>query len=119
MHASGTFFFGFSTASEFCAADSMPRKAQSVSAIDESMPLKRLSPCGFHAAENVSLLNQNQPISERPATGMMTPQTVMAPSLPVMLGPPKFAAVVSQIKPMTPMHVAIGVEESHGKNAAR
>src|SRR5690348_17248916 len=119
MHASGTFFFGFSTASEFWAADSMPRNAHNVSAIDESMPFRVDRPCGFQAAANVSDLNQNQPISERPATGMMTPQTVIAPILPVMLGPPKFDTVVSQINPITPMHVATGVDDSHGKNAAR
>ena len=38
MQASGTLRLGFSTASEFCAADSMPRKAQSVSAMLEPMP---------------------------------------------------------------------------------
>src|SRR6476659_6950048 len=118
MHASGTFFFGFSTASEFCAADSMPRNAHNVSAIDESTPLRRLMPCGFHAAENVEPLNQNQPMIERPATGMMTPHTVIAPSLPVMLGPPKLATVVSQTTTITLTHVAIGVTDMNGNNAA-
>src|SRR6476661_4066902 len=96
--ASGTFLFGFSTASEFCAADSMPRNAHSVSAMLELMPLPRLSPCGFHASLKVEDLTQNQPISDRPATGMITPHTVIAPILPVMLGPPKLATVVSQIR---------------------
>jgi hypothetical protein len=64
-------------------------------------------------------LNQNQPMIERPATGMMTPQTVIAPILPVMLGPPKFATVVSQTTAMTLMQVAIGVADIPGKNAAR
>ena len=45
----------------------------------------------------------------------MTPQTVTEPILPVTLGPPKFATVVSQSSPMTPMRVAIGVEDSQGK----
>ena len=38
MQASGTSRFGFSTAAEFCAADSMPRKAHSVSEMLEPMP---------------------------------------------------------------------------------
>ena len=38
MHAIGTLRLGFSTASEFCAADSMPRNAQSVSEMLEPMP---------------------------------------------------------------------------------
>ena len=58
-------------------------------------------------------------MSESPPTGMMTPQTVIAPILPVMLGPPKFATVVSQSRAITPMQVAIGVDDSHGKNAGK
>src|SRR5262245_55827734 len=119
MQASGTLRLGFSTASEFCAADSMPRNAQSVSAMLEPTPWPTLSPLGFQAARKVSELNQNQPISDRPATGMMTPQTVIAPIRPVTVGPPKLATVVSQISPTTPMQVAIGVDESQGKNVAR
>jgi hypothetical protein len=49
----------------------------------------------------------------------MTPQTVIEPILPVTLGPPKFATVVSHSSPITPMQVAIGVEDSQGKNPAR
>src|SRR5215831_6197570 len=109
MQARGTFRFGFSTASEFCAADSMPRKAQSVSEILEPMPCARLSPCGFHAALNVSELNQSQPMAESPATGMMTPQTVIEPIRPVTLGPPKFATVVSQSNAITPMQAEIAI----------
>src|SRR6476469_426100 len=119
MQASGTFFFGFSTASEFCAADSMPRNAHSVSEMLEPMPLPMLMPCGFQASWKTVDLNQNQPISDRPATGMITPHTVIAPVLPVMPGPPKLATVVSQIRMMTPMQVAIGVDDNHGTNAAR
>ena len=96
----------------------MPRNAQSVSEMLEPMPSPRLSPCGFQAAAKVSRLNQNQPITESPATGMITPQTVIAPILPVTLGPPKFATVVSQSSAMTPIVVAIGVELSHGKKVA-
>lgn len=55
MHASGTSRFGFSTADEFWTADSMPRNAQSVSAMLEPMPSVRRRPFGFHAAANVSL----------------------------------------------------------------
>src|SRR4249920_1653248 len=117
MQASGTFFLGFSTASEFCAADSMPRKAHRVSEMLEPMPSPMLMPFGFQAALKVSLLNQPQPMIDRPATGMITPQTVTAPILPVMLGPPKLATVVSQIRPMTPMQVAIGVDCSQGAKA--
>ena len=119
MHARGTFRFGFSTASEFCAADSMPRKAQSVTAMLEPMPVSRPSPFGFQAAANVSVLNQSQPMSERPATGTITPHTVTAPMPPVTLGPPKLATVVSQSSAITPMQVAIAVDESHGKKCAR
>ncbi len=45
----------------------------------------------------------------------MTPHTVMEPILPVTLGPPKFATVVSQSSAITPMQVAIGVADSQGK----
>src|SRR6185436_4204358 len=107
--ARGTSRLGFSTASEFCAADSMPRKAQSVSAMLEPMPSPSDMPCGFQAAAKVSELNQNQPMNDRLPTGMMTPQTVIEPILPVMLGPPKFATVVSHRSAMTLMQVAIGV----------
>ena len=119
MQASGTFFFGFSTASEFCAADSMPRKAHSVSAMLEPRPSPRLMPFGFQACMKTSPLNQNQPMTESPATGMITPQTVIAPILPVIEGPPKLASVVSQSNPITLMQVAIGVADMPGKNEAR
>ena len=49
----------------------------------------------------------------------MTPQTVTEPIFPVTLGPPKFATVVSQRRPMTPMVVATAVEDSQGKKEAR
>src|SRR5678815_2610650 len=117
--ASGTFFFGFSTAAEFCAADSMPRNAHNVSATLEPMPCARLSPCGFHAAAKVSLLNQNQPRNEMNPTGMITPQTVIEPIFPVSPGPPKLATVVSHKRPITPMQVQTGVEDSTGKKEAR
>src|SRR5262245_19516104 len=119
MQASGTFFFGFSTADEFCAADSMPRKAHSVSEMLDPIPCPRLSPCGFQAAAKVCLLNQNQPISEIRPTGMMTPQTVTEPIRPVTLGPPKFATVVIQSSAITLMQVATGVADIPGKNVAR
>ena len=119
MQASGTFFFGSSTAPEFCAADSMPRKAHRVSEIDEPRPSERLRFFGFQAAPKVAPLNQNQPISDRPATGMITPQTVTEPILPVIDGPPKLAKVVSQISTITDMQVAMGVADTSGKNPAR
>jgi len=97
----------------------MPRKAHSVSAMLEPIPFSRLSPCGFQAAAKVAVLNQSQPMTERPATGMMTPHTVIEPMRPVTFGPPKLATVVSQISAITPMHVAIGVDESQGKKVAR
>src|SRR5262249_10235207 len=118
MQASGTSRLGFSTADEFCAADSIPRKAQSVSAMLEPIPSPRLSPCGFQASAKVLLLNQNQPANDRNPTGMITPQPATEPILPVTLGPPKLATVVSQRSPITPMVVATGVEASHGKNVA-
>src|SRR5204863_106483 len=77
-HASGTLRFGFSTAAEFCAADSIPRNAHKVSEMLEPIPAPRLSPWGFHAAENVALLNQNQPmIDSRPTGSMMMPEPIM------------------------------------------
>ena len=118
-HASGTLRFGFSTAAEFCAADSIPRNAHKVSEMLDPIPAPRLSPWGFHAAENVAPLNQNQPMIESRPTGRMTPHTVMAPMRPVTAGPPKFATVVSQSSAITPRQVAIGAEESQGMNADR
>src|SRR5258705_10283936 len=117
--ASGTFVLGFSTASESCAADSIPRKAHNVSEMLDPIPAPRLSPCGFHAAENVAPLNQNQPMIDSMPTGRMTPHTVMAPIFPVTAGPPKFATVVSQSSAITPRQVASGAEESHGTKAER
>ena len=67
----------------------------------------------------MSLLNQNQPMIQSRPTGRMTPHTVTEPMRPVTLGPPKLANVVSQSSPITPMQVAIGVDESHGKKPAR
>src|SRR6185295_12749288 len=117
--ASGTLRFGFSTAAEFCAADSMPRNAHSVSAMLDPIPAPRLMPFGFQAALNVAGENQSQPAIERRPTGRITPQTVIEPMRPVIFGPPKFAIVVIHSSAMTPMHVATGVDESHGMNAAR
>src|ERR1700720_4798911 len=119
IQASGTSRFGFSTAAEFCAADSMPRNAQSVSEMLDPMPSITLRPLGFQAAAKISGLNQNQPINDSRPPGMMTPHTVSDPMRPVTLGPPKFAIVVSQSNPMTPMQVAIGVDDSQGMNDAR
>ena len=119
MQASGTSRFGFSTAAEFCAADSIPRKAHRVRAMLEPIPAPRLSPWGFQAAEKVSDLNQSHPRKEMKPTGRMTPQTVIEPIFPVTLGPPKFATVVSQRRPMTPMVVATAVDDSQGKKEAR
>src|SRR4051794_31200538 len=116
MHASGTLRFGFSTAAEFCAADSMPRNAHSVSAMLDPIPCTSVRPFGFHAAEKVDALNQNQPKIDSRPTGRITPHTVIDPMRPVTFGPPKFAIVVSQSRPITPVHVATGVDDSHGKN---
>src|SRR6188508_2498628 len=118
-HASGTSRLGFSTALEFCAADSIPRNAQRVREMLDPMPCARVSPLGFQAAAKVSRLNQNHPMIEIRPTGMMTPQTVTAPIRPVIWGPPKFAAVVIQSRMIRPMHVVIGVEVNQGKKPAR
>src|SRR4051794_7884147 len=109
MQANGTSRFGFSTAAEFCAADSMPRNAHSVSEMLDPIPCSSVIPFGFQASAKVDELNQNQPIIESAPTGMITPQTVIEPIFPVTLGPPKFATVVSQSSAMRPIHVAIGV----------
>jgi hypothetical protein len=119
MQASGTSRFGFSTAFEFCAADSRPRNAHSVSEMLEPMPSARPIPFGFQASANVEPLNQIQPAKERNPTGRMTPHTVMEPMLPVSFGPPKLATVVSQSSAMTPAHVMTGVEVSTGANDDR
>src|SRR5262245_50132938 len=119
MQASGTLRFGFSTASEFCAADSMPRKAHSVSEMLEPMPCSKVRFLGFQASPKVEELNHSQPMIESNPTGMMTPQTVIEPMRPVMLGPPKLATVVNQSSAITPMQVMIGVEERNGKNPER
>ena len=52
-------------------------------------------------------------------TGMITPQTVIEPILPVTLGPPKLATVVSHSSAITLMQVAIGVADMPGKKVAR
>src|SRR4051794_27868373 len=109
MQARGTSRLGFSTAAEFCAADSIPRKAQRVKDMLDPMPEASDSPFGFQASAKICELNQNQPIMESIPTGMMTPQTVTEPSRPVRLAPPKFATVVSQRRQITLRQVAIGV----------
>src|SRR5436189_2433254 len=114
MQARGTFFFGSSTALEFCAADSMPKNAHKVREILEPRPAPIPMPCGFQAAANVWPLNQNQPMIERRPTGRITPHTVTAPIRPVRRGPPKLAAVVNQTNPITPIQVAIGVDDNQG-----
>src|SRR6185436_14478909 len=119
MQASGTSRFGFSTAFEFCAADSRPRNAHRVSEMLEPMPSARLIPFGFQASANVAPLNQNQPAKEMNPTGRMTPQTVRAPMRPVSFGPPKFATVVSHSSAMTPMQVITGVDVSTGAKEDR
>jgi hypothetical protein len=55
---------------------------------------------------------------DRPATGMITPHTVIEPILPVIDGPPKLASVVSQSNAITLRQVAIGVAESAAPNVA-
>src|SRR4029079_4613719 len=97
----------------------MPRKAHSVSAMLEPMPSPSDRPCGFHACAKVSELNQNQPMKDSEPTGMITPQTVIEPILPVMPGPPKLATVVSHRSAITLMQVAIGVADMPGKKVAR
>ncbi len=97
----------------------MPRNAHSVSVMLEPMPAARLIPLGFHAAANVPASNQNQPKIESRPTGMMTPHTVTAPRRPVRPGPPKLAIVVSHSSTITPMQVATGVDDSHGRNGVR
>src|SRR5260370_10128264 len=91
MQASGTSRLGFSTAAEFWAADSMPKKAHKVSEMLDPMPCARLSPLGFQAAANISGLNQRQPMSESIPTGMLTTHNDTEPILPVWLGPTTFA----------------------------
>ncbi|MNF09798.1 hypothetical protein D3C80_2105530 [compost metagenome] len=72
---------------------------------------------GFQAWASILLSNQNQPITLKPATGTITPQTVRAPILPVMFGPPKLARMVSQIRPAVPTNRVVALLPSQGKNA--
>ncbi|MDT4855889.1 hypothetical protein FQZ97_902620 [compost metagenome] len=106
---------GFSTASEFCAADSMPRKAQRVNGMLWVMASLVAIWLGFQAALKISGSNQNQPITDSPATGMITPQTVIDPICPVIFGPPKLARVVSQISTTAPMNRGMAPLPSQGR----
>ena len=121
MQASGTSRFGFSTAAEFCAADSMPRKAHRVSEMLEPMPSHQAEPlAGSRPPRTCRRLNQNQPMIEmKPDRQDHAPDRDRADACPVRLGPPKLATVVSHSSAITPMQVAIGVDDSQGKNAAR
>ncbi|MNQ14657.1 hypothetical protein D3C85_276140 [compost metagenome] len=97
----------------------MPRKAHKVSGMLWVMASLTAILFGFQAAANTFGSNQNQPITLRPATGMITPQTVIAPSLPVMPGPPKLAKVVSHSSTMRPMHSCMAPLLSQGMNDDR
>ncbi|MNP67683.1 hypothetical protein D3C76_1635420 [compost metagenome] len=72
---------------------------------------------GFQAASNSLASNQNQPMILRPATGMITPHTVKAPILPVMLGPPKLAMMVIQISATVPTNSGMAPPLSQGRKA--
>src|SRR5690242_11505695 len=119
MQASGTSRFGFSTASEVCAADSMPRKAQRVSEMLEPIPCAMPRPCGSHAAPKVAGLNQNQPRKDSRQTGTIPPQTEIEPILPVLDAAPKLATVVSQSSAISRLQLAIGAEDAQGLNEDR
>ena len=73
-------------------------------------------PLGFQAWRKISGSNQNQPISDSPATGMITPQTVTEPICPVTFGPPKLASEVSQISPTVPTKSGMAPLPSQGRN---
>ena len=91
--AIGTFFSGFSTASLLAQADSIPKNAHKVMAIEEPTASKNGKLCGFQELMYCAGLNHHQPIIEIPTTGMITPQTVMLLICPVIRAPPKFAIV--------------------------
>ena len=61
-------------------------------------------------------MNQNQPITDSPATGMITPHTVIEPMRPVTLGPPKLAKVVNHNRPTVPISSGMLPVPSQGKN---
>ena len=65
--------------------------------------------CGFQAAVYVSGLNQNQPNTEIPATGMMTPQAVKLEMRPVILAPLKLRTVQIQRTAIVKRQVSNGV----------
>src|SRR5690606_27288891 len=88
------FFCGFSTASILAQADSSPRKAHNVMEMDVEMAEKKSSLLGFHALAYNDGLNQNQPRTHSPTTGMITPHTVTEPICPVIFAPPKLHTVV-------------------------
>src|SRR5688572_1030289 len=116
--AMGTFFSGFSTASAFAQADSSPRNAHRVTEIELPTADQKPISCGFHAADQVVGLNQNQPISEIRTTGRITPHTVIEPILPVMLAPPKLANVVTHSSTMVQKQVCIGLRVAPNRTVA-
>ena len=65
--------------------------------------------CTFQLAAYISPEKKNQPTVEITSTGIITPQTVIEPILPVMLGPPKFGRVVTQMTAMVATQDIIGL----------
>ena len=93
--AFGTFFSGLSTASALAHADSRPRKAHNVMA----MEFVAASPNGmlltFQFATYISAEKYAQPTVLITSTGAITPHTVKLDTRPVILAPPKFNTVAS------------------------
>ncbi|CSA31858.1 Uncharacterised protein [Vibrio cholerae] len=109
MTAIGTFFSGFSTASALAHADSKPKNAHNVIAIEPPNAWKNGKPCGFHAERYKSKSNQYQPMMDTPITGMMMPQTVTLETWPVIRAPPKLATVATHNTKIVAIQVSIGV----------
>ena len=68
--------------------------------------------CTFQLAAYISPEKKNQPTVEITRIGIITPQTVTEPILPVMLGPPKFGIVVIQRTAMVAAQVIIGLSSA-------
>ena len=78
-------------------------------AMDDPTAVKNGTWCGFQELAYSVGLNQNQPMMHRPTTGMITPQTVMLLSCPVMRAPPKLATVQIHSTPMVASPICTGV----------
>src|SRR5690606_1906572 len=97
------------TTSALAHADSSPRKAHSVMALEEPTAAKTGTWCGFQELTYSVGLNQNEPMMHIPTTGIMTPQTVILLTSPVQRATPKLATVQIHTTPMVASPICTGV----------